>query len=245
MTNHDDHLENVPSQGAQEEYEADILVHLLGRRAFERMQVDDPANVLFLDWLAVEARAEQTAHERARTQSLAREFAVQTLVRFDVRSRVRLVDGEPPAESQRAALSLEWSLEEASYQRMAPQLDTAVAAGSGRELWEEAVESWVHVPDELPDGRYVALPVAGDSMVPLFHAGDVILVRLGKEIIAGDVVVARYGDEGYVVKRVGRVRQDHVELQSLNPAYEPLRVRADELSVFGTVVLRWCSHRAA
>jgi phage repressor protein C with HTH and peptisase S24 domain len=79
-------------------------------------------------------------------------------------------------------------------------------------------------------------------MLPLLHSGDVILVRLGPEVARDTVVVARRGDDGFVVKRVGRVSRASVELLSLNPAFPPVRIRRDADSVAGTVVMRWCAH---
>ena len=79
-------------------------------------------------------------------------------------------------------------------------------------------------------------------MTPLFHDGDTILVRLGPDVRRDSVIVARRPDNGYVVKRVGRVRAQVIELVSLNPAYEPIVVRRDPNTVLGTVIMRWCPH---
>src|SRR5690242_12128786 len=56
--------------------------------------------------------------------------------------------------------------------RLAPDVSLGVAAGVGRELWDEPAESWVVVPDDLPDGEYLSLRVSGTSMTPLLHDGD-------------------------------------------------------------------------
>jgi phage repressor protein C with HTH and peptisase S24 domain len=123
----------------------------------------------------------------------------------------------------------------------APVAELAVAAGAGRELWDQECESWVDVPSDVPSGRYVALRVAGDSMTPLLHSGDTVLVKLGTDVARDTVVVARC-DDGYVVKRVGRATRRELELISLNPAFPPMQVRREEGAVLGTVVLRWCAH---
>lgn len=96
--------------------------------------------------------------------------------------------------------------------------------------------------DDVEDGRYVALTVAGDSMTPLLHTGDTILVRLGPELGPDQVVVARHPEHGYVVKRVGRIDSMRVELTSLNTMYQPLSLPNDAALILGTVVLRWCPH---
>ena len=79
-------------------------------------------------------------------------------------------------------------------------------------------------------------------MEPLMHPGDVVLVRLGPELVPDSIVVARLPDDGYVVKRVGRVARRKVELLSLNPAFEPINAPRSAHAVLGTVVLRWCDH---
>ena len=69
-------------------------------------------------------------------------------------------------------------LDDAAAAGAAPHLDLAAAAGAGRDLWDEPCEEWVDLPAELPAGKYVALRVAGDSMSPLLHAGDTVLVNV-------------------------------------------------------------------
>jgi phage repressor protein C with HTH and peptisase S24 domain len=127
--------------------------------------------------------------------------------------------------------------------RAAPLSELSVAAGIGRELWDEPCEEWIELPDDVPDGSYVGLTVAGDSMQPLLHAGDVLLVQLGSDIFEDTIVVARHPDDGYVVKRVGDVTVADVELTSLNPAFGPLHIPRDASLIVGTVVMTWCDHR--
>jgi phage repressor protein C with HTH and peptisase S24 domain len=130
----------------------------------------------------------------------------------------------------------------------APLVDLAVAAGAGRALWDEPSETWVVIPAEsgLPSRRYLALRVGGDSMTPLLHSGDVVLVDLEGDVAPGAVVVARQPDDrgegGYVVKRVGGMSPASLELTSINPEYPPLTIPSDRRHVVGTVVLRWCAH---
>lgn len=126
----------------------------------------------------------------------------------------------------------------------APWFDEAIAAGVGRELWHQAAERQVAVPEGVPRGRYVALTIRGDSMTPLLHSGDVALVRLGSEVTAGAVIVAYRPDHGYVVKRVGRVARRSLELCSVNAEYERVVIPNDPRLLLGTVVLRWCAHGA-
>jgi SOS-response transcriptional repressor LexA len=115
----------------------------------------------------------------------------------------------------------------------------AIAAGAGRELWDVECSATVEIPADVARGRHVALRVLGDSMEPLIHSGDLVLVRLEDRAMSGTVVVARDPEHGYVVKEVGRLTAKEIELRSLNPAYPVLRVPNGARTVLGTVVLRW------
>jgi phage repressor protein C with HTH and peptisase S24 domain len=127
-----------------------------------------------------------------------------------------------------------------------PLVDLAVAAGVGRELWDEPAEAWLALAPSLgvepPPGRYLALRIAGDSMEPVMHTGDTVLVALGRPLRSGAVVVARRPDDGYVCKRVGRLTARVAELESLAPGREVIRIPRDDQLVVGQVVAVWCHH---
>lgn len=124
----------------------------------------------------------------------------------------------------------------------APWLELAVCAGDGRVLWDEPAERWLAIPADVTPGEHVALPVSGDSMQPLLHDGDTLLVRVGNACVPGDVVVARQPDDGYVVKRVGGRGRSGLRLVADNPRYPDLLLPDDPALVVGVVVLRWCPH---
>ena len=223
----------------------DFLVDLVGRLAYERIDPEDPRHARFFDWLAREARLSQTAAERRETERQATLFAERVVrrvasARAAERHRVRCIDEAPVTHEARDAHDDYQS--GAVRERTTPWWDLAVAAGSGRELWDELPAAFIELPDDVDDGQYVALTVAGDSMAPLLHTGDTILVRLGRELTPDQVVVARHPEQGYVVKRVGRIATSRVELASLNPEYPTLTIPHDPALVLGTVVLRWCPH---
>jgi phage repressor protein C with HTH and peptisase S24 domain len=97
-------------------------------------------------------------------------------------------------------------------------------------------------PDGLPAARYVALRVVGDSMTPLLHSGDVVLVDLDAVVPPGAIAVARHPDHGSVVKRVLRAGGGALRLVSLNPTYPPLELPPGAGVLLGPVVVRWCAH---
>ena len=196
-------------------------------------------------WLAADARLAAAPADRRRTERQALRFADALLARRAVARAsagdggVRAIARRPLERAAGRVAPLDEAVARAAAVGCAPLLDLRVAAGDGRLLWEQACERWVTLPAALPVGRYLAVGVAGDSMLPLLAPGDTILVRLGAEPAAGAVVVARGRDDGYVVKQVGRVTARSVELRSLNPAYAPFRVRRAPGTVLGVVVLRW------
>lgn len=226
----------------EEQREADNLVQWLGE-ALELPDPGDAANAPFFEWLSHDLRGRRRPEERAAVEARADDFASRMIAALGV-SRLRIVSaaGAPVSRAASVSGSVLEALEAASRERAAVVVDHAVAAGVGRELWDEPAERWVELPAVTPDGRYVALTVAGESMLPALHDGDVVLVRLGPDVSRGAVIVARRPEDGYVVKRVGAIGEREVELTSLNPRFPAVRIPRDERLVVGTVVLRWCTH---
>jgi SOS-response transcriptional repressor LexA len=235
-----------PTDLAPEELErleagSDPLIDLVGYAERHRpasAAYDDPR---FLEWLGKEAR--ERGDDELMTEAEVTRLARRIVVGIDAEQlRVRDVRHVPEEEPWASPPPMSVAVPAAALTRHAVKTDLAIAAGVGRELWDAEVESRIKLPDDIASGPYVALAVAGDSMTPLIHSGDVVLVRLGPEAERDTVVVARDPDGGYVVKRVGRVSRGVIELLSLNPAYPPLRVPRSARAVLGTVVLRWCGH---
>lgn len=237
---------NLTSSADEEraEWEADQLIALVGRHLARRRgdsPFDDPR---YLAWLSRELRRRPPSAEdwSAATVRAMRERILSRAapLRLSVAARAgACVERRPRIRTQAAE-----AVTEAAREGCMPLLEPSVAAGEGRELWDEECERWIERPPELPAGDYLALRVSGDSMTPLLHAGDIVAVRLGEVARRDTVVVARQAGDGYVVKRVGAVRSDGIELTSLNPAYRPIVLRRQRNTVLGTVMLRWCTHNA-
>jgi phage repressor protein C with HTH and peptisase S24 domain len=227
------------------ERQADALMRIAAEDAFNQLDPGDPRNVKFFEWYAREARERQTPARRRATEDLARASAARMVRRWQVEALgVREGEGTPRVQRAPVAATIANALELATVEAQAPCVDMAVAAGAGRALWDEECTEWVEVPPDLPPGKHLALRVSGESMTPFLHDGDTLLVKVGTELKPGSVVVARRPDDGYVVKRVGQVRRRSVELVSLNPEFEPIRLPRDPRLLLGTVVLRWCTHGA-
>ena len=223
----------------REEWIAGQLVHLAAGAGMRRSTSPLYTDERFVAWLdgdlAERAHPAEGWSEAEIAAAVARLRARVAAARLGVREGAGRVREEPPAVRG----TVGQTLDDADAARSAPRLQQAIAAGAGRELWDDECESWVKLPPGLPTGRYVALTVAGESMVPLFHPGDVVLVKLGPAVARDTVVVARVPDQGYVIKRVGRVTRGRLELSSLNAAFPPITVPREPGTVVGTVVMRW------
>lgn len=242
----DDAAHTEGSADVTAEIQADAFFQLLCDWAFNELLPDDPRNVPFFEWLAKDARERQTPEERAESEQHAAEFAKRLTKRWAREvAKVEDVRDTPPRRIAPAETSIAQALEPASVERRAPYLDLAVAAGEGRDLWDEPCTEWVELPKGLPPGRHFAVRVSGVSMTPLLHDGDTILVRVAEPAetpSVGRVVVARRPDNGYVVKRLSGVSAHSVDLESLNPAFPDIRIARSPGTILGTVVLRWCPH---
>ena len=208
------------------------LAEVIGRALMR--DPDHPAwsDVRFLEWLAADAR-DEARHRRRR---LARASGDALIARAHAR-RLRVGQaGNPPLVREPAMAAL--------APRRVPVVELGIAAGVGRELWDEPAEAWVELPNDVPSGEYVALRIVGDSMAPLMHTGDTVLVRRGGDVKRDTVIVARHPDDGYVCKRVSRVRRASIELASLAPDRPAIAIPRDARLVVGTVMLVWCTHRS-
>ena len=194
----------------------------------------------FLFWLANDLRAGLDREQRSTDEREAIEFARRAVTRL----QIRLAEKRLPRRQlrERAATlnaTLAHSIPAANRERCATILDLAVAAGSGRELWDEPCDRWLELPDDVPSGRYVALRVAGDSMAPVLDPREVILVQLDASPRVDDLVIARLPDQSHVVKRVASMKGSKMELASFNPEYESIYLARDPSPVVGTVIARF------
>ena len=92
----------------------------------------------------------------------------------------------------------------------------------------------------------IGVRVAGDSMEPVFHEGDLIIINPNLEAHSGDFILARIGDEGTVKQLFIKSRRDgdgiwsdHYTLHPLNPSYKDIEVTGnEEFEIIGKVVER-------
>jgi hypothetical protein len=220
---------------------AEVVGHELAR------QDDAEAGVWshepFLEWLAEDVRGAAESRARARDGDdallrMGRALRVRLLAR---QSGVALVSSPPRfvVPSRRATPAQ--VMDEARAVGAVACVDLAAAAGAGRELWDEPVEQWMALPSGAPRMHALALRIDGESMAPLLHTGDTVLVELGPALVRGRVVVARHtnAEDGYVCKRVEKVGRREIVLGSLNPEHPSITIPRDGRLIVGTVRLAW------
>lgn len=103
-------------------------------------------------------------------------------------------------------------------------------AGQG---WDE-----VPLPSSPEDGSY-ALEVTGDSMLPLYRDGDIIVVSPTAQMRRGDRVVVRTKEGEVLVKILHRQTPKQVELHSLNESHPPRLIETRDIEGMGRIV--WAS----
>ncbi|MDB4906766.1 MAG: Peptidase conserved region [Gemmatimonadetes bacterium] len=223
-------------------WDAVRLGDLFGRAALGNADHPVWSNSAFIAALADRERARRTPDDESRGRVEAREMMLRVMSRG--LGMQRPTDPQPLVPpSVRGSPSQVRDIAHAANRT--PRVDLGVAAGDGRELWDEPADWWVELPKGLPKGDYLALRIVGDSMSPLMHTDDTVLVKLGGSVKADTVIVARHPEDGYVCKAVDRVTQREVILRSLAPDRKPIVLPRDKKLILGTVVLVWCEHRPA
>lgn len=111
-----------------------------------------------------------------------------------------------------------------------------------------ALEDWrgetVEIPMSYLKGHrwdeYIVLSVKGDSMYPVYHEGDRVLVLRQEDVpFSGAVGAVRYADElvtlKIVEKRTDTSGEAYIRLKPINPQYPPLEIRGEALAHFSII----------
>ncbi|MDY2509831.1 MAG: S24 family peptidase [Ruminococcus callidus] len=107
-----------------------------------------------------------------------------------------------------------------------------VSAGTGIFLDDDTAWEEIQVPD-TPEARKAdfALRISGDSMEPIYHDGDIVLVEQTEVLHVGEIGIFFVNGNGYI-KKFGGDR-----LISLNDAYEDIYL-TEQARCFGRVLGR-------
>lgn len=115
-----------------------------------------------------------------------------------------------------------------------------VRAGLPLEAVENDLGSVEISAETAAHGEHFALTVRGESMLPRFCPGDIVIVRRQSDVDSGDIAVALIDGQDATVKKVIK-KGTSIMLVPLNPDYEPLVFSPDSsgalpLSFLGKVV---------
>lgn len=105
--------------------------------------------------------------------------------------------------------------------RSLPLYSLAVSAGTGQFLDGENYEM-VEVGKEVPEGANFGVRVAGNSMEPSYHDGQIIWVRQQRSLMTGEIGIFLYDGCAYL-KQLS-VGNESLALHSLNPEYSDIQV---------------------
>ena len=103
-----------------------------------------------------------------------------------------------------------------------------VAAGVPIEMIEDVLDYEEITEDMARHDKYFALKIQGDSMTPRIWNNDVVIVRQQDDAENGDIVIATVNGDDAVCKRLQKYN-DGIALISLNPQYEPIYFKKDEV----------------
>ena len=85
-------------------------------------------------------------------------------------------------------------------------------------------------------GKYFGLKINGDSMNPLFHPDDTVIVRCQPDAESGDIAVVHVNNEEAVVKKL--IKKDtSLLLVSENSSYEPMIFTKEEVNSLPVTVI--------
>lgn len=103
-----------------------------------------------------------------------------------------------------------------------------VAAGVPIEAVEDILD-YEEITEELArTGNFFCLQIKGDSMLPDFKTGDVVVVRQQPNAETGDIVIATVNGSNATCKRLQKYNEG-IALISSNPVYEPMRYTQEEI----------------
>ncbi|MFN3889427.1 MAG: S24 family peptidase [Beijerinckiaceae bacterium] len=105
--------------------------------------------------------------------------------------------------------------------------DAGFPAGAG---WDEIV-----FPNIADENAY-ALEISGDSMLPAYRDGDVVIVSPNSPVRRGDRVVVKTREGEVLAKELKRRTARTIELRSINPEHQDRTFDADDVQWIARIV---------
>ena len=103
------------------------------------------------------------------------------------------------------------------------------------------IEDYEEITDEMArQGEYAALKIKGNSMLPRFADGDIVIVKLQSDVNTGDIAIVLINGDEATCKKIKKTLEG-VMLISTNPEYEPLffsnkEIEEKPVRIWGKVV---------
>lgn len=116
----------------------------------------------------------------------------------------------------------------------------SVAAGIPLDAIQD-IEDYEEITEDMArSGEYAALKIKGNSMLPRFTEGDVVIVRLQDDVDTGDIAIVMVNGDEATCKKIKKTPEG-VMLISTNPDYEPMFYSNQEIAdlpvrIWGKVV---------
>ncbi|OYW57712.1 MAG: DNA-binding protein [Rhizobiales bacterium 17-65-6] len=88
----------------------------------------------------------------------------------------------------------------------------------------------------VEDEHAYALEISGDSMMPLYREGDIVIVSPAASLRRGDRVVVKTREGEVLAKELVRRTAKTLELRSLNPAHEDLQFPLTDIAWIARIV---------
>ena len=111
-----------------------------------------------------------------------------------------------------------------------------VRAGIPMEAVEDILDYEEISADMASRGEYFGLKIKGDSMFPLFQAGDTVIVRRQPDAESGEIAVVLVNGNEATVKKI--IKKDtSILLVSENSAYEPMVFSKSEIESLPVTII--------
>ncbi len=161
-------------------------------------------------------------------ESISKILSVTNTAMFDF---VRLMEDAAPC-----------SVDSQATKQAIPVLGFAQAGRDGYFDTDGApiIDKWGEVPlDNFTDADLFALEVNGDSMLPLYRDGDLIIISPDGALKHGDRGVFKLANGEIMVKEVAQVNKSEFTLKSFNPAFDDIKLARTDVLWQGRVA--WVS----
>ena len=110
-----------------------------------------------------------------------------------------------------------------------------IAAGYDFPAYEDWAGDTIEIPDTYLKGhdksKFFVLRVKGNSMFPMYHDGDKVLILKQSTLnYSGEIGAILYNDDCGTLKKVEyKEGEDWLNLIPINPNYEPVRIEGEAL----------------